>query len=437
MIPTIAIVGRPNAGKSTLFNRIAKERKAIVEDFPGVTRDRNYAEVRHFSRPFLLVDTGGYESSTENIILSLMREQTEVAIREADVIVFLMDGRGGISPSDREMATLLRKQEKPVFYVVNKVDSPALEMEAAEFYALGMESLHFISAEHGLGVSSLMEEILEMLPPSVQEADEDEVRVSIIGRPNVGKSSLINRILGQERVLVSPIPGTTRDSIDTHFTFNRNRYRLIDTAGLRRKSRVDEKLEKISALQAIKAISRSHVVVMVIDAEKGVTEQDLTVAGYAFEKQRAVIIVVNKWDLVGKDNATFGKFTEKIRSSFKFLPFAPILFVSAMTGQRVAKIVQEVERVFEQFNRSVSTPALNRALQAAVEQLPPPVYHRKRVKLFYITQTGVRPPTFTVFASKSEGIHVYYQRFLQNQIRQAFGFEGTPMRMHFKDRKKE
>ena len=437
MIPTVAIVGRPNAGKSTLFNRITKERRAIVEDFPGVTRDRNYAEVRHFSRPFLLVDTGGYEAATENVILSSMREQTEVAIREADVIVFLLDGRGGISPSDQEIAAILRKQDKPVFYVVNKVDSPALEMEATEFYGLGMDNLYFISAEHGHGVGSLMEEILEILPDAGQETDEDEVRVSIIGRPNVGKSSLINRILGQERVLVSPIPGTTRDSIDTHFIYNRQRYRLIDTAGLRRKSRVDEKLEKISALQAIKAVSRSHVVVMVIDAEKGITEQDLTVAGYAFEKNRAVVIVINKWDLVNKDNTTFGNFSDEVRSAFKFLPFAPILFVSALTGQRVSKIFKEVEKVFEQFNRSIGTPALNRVLQEAIEKLPPPVFHRKRVKLFYITQTGVRPPTFTVFASRSEGIHLYYRRFIQNRLRDAFGFEGTPVRLVFKDRKKD
>lgn len=436
MIPTVVIVGRPNAGKSTLFNRITKERRAIVEDFPGVTRDRNYAEVRHFSRPFLLVDTGGYEASTEDIILSRMREQTAVAIREADVVIFLLDGRGGLSPSDREIAAILRQQEKPVFYVVNKVDSPALELEAAEFYALGVEKLDFISAEHGHGVASLVENLLALLPEAGREVDDDEVRVSIIGRPNVGKSSLINRILGQERVLVSPVPGTTRDTIDTHFSYNRQRYRLIDTAGLRRKSRVDEKLEKISALQAIKAVARSHVVIMVIDAEKGVTEQDLTVAGYAFEKRRAVIIVVNKWDLVSKDNTTFGEFTREVRSTFKFLPFAPVLFVSAVTGQRVAKIFQEVEKVFAQFNRSLPTPALNRALQEAVEHLPPPVFHRKRVKLFYIAQTGVRPPSFTVFASRSEGVHLYYRRYLQNRLREAFGLEGTPLQLDFKDRKK-
>jgi GTP-binding protein len=437
MIPTVAIVGRPNAGKSTLFNRIVRERRAIVEDFPGVTRDRNYAEVRHFGRPFLLVDTGGFEAASENILLARMREQTEIAILEADVIVFLLDGRGGVSPSDRDIATLLRRQEKPVFYVVNKVDSPALELEATEFYALGMESLHFISAEHGHGVGTLLDEILATLPEAKKETDGDEVRVAIIGRPNVGKSSLVNRILGQERALVSSLPGTTRDSVDTHFTYNRQRYRLIDTAGLRRKSRVDEKIEKITALQALKAVSRAHVVMLVLDAEQGIAEQDLTVAGYAFEKQRAVILAVNKWDLVDKDNTTFGKFNEEVRAAFKFLPFAPILFVSALTGQRVPRIFLEVEKVFEQFNRSLPTPVLNRVLRDAVEQLPPPVFHRKRVKLFYITQTGVRPPSFTVFASRSAGVHLYYQRYLQNRLRAAFGFEGTPLRLVFKDRKKD
>lgn len=437
MLSTVAIVGRPNAGKSTLFNRIARQRKAIVDNFPGVTRDRNYSEITHFSQPFLLVDTGGYESSTENVILARMREQTEVAIAEADVIVFLLDARSGISPADREITALLRKQEKPVFYVVNKVDTPALEMEASDFYTLGMDELHLISAEQGHGVNALVEEIVEILPAGRSGSDENEIRVAVIGRPNVGKSSLINRILGQERVLVSPVPGTTRDSIDTHFAYNQQRYRLIDTAGIRRKSRVDEKLEKISVLQAIKSISRAHVVAMVIDAETGVTEQDMTVAGYAFEKERAMILVVNKWDLIRKDNSSFALFTEKIRSRFKFLAFAPILFVSAETGQRVARIMPEVEKVFAQFNRSIATPALNRALQTAVEQHAPPIHYNKRVKFFYIVQTGVRPPEFTVFVSRAEGVHIYYRRFLQNQMRAVFDLEGTPLRLIFKNRKKD
>ncbi|MBN1140372.1 MAG: ribosome biogenesis GTPase Der [Deltaproteobacteria bacterium] len=438
MMPTVAIVGRPNVGKSTLFNRIARQRKAIVEDRPGVTRDRIYAEVRHHERPFLLIDTGGYEPVTEEIILSRMRVQTEVAIEQADAIVFLMDVTSGLHAADREINDLLRRQGKPVFHVVNKVDSPAHEARAQEFYDLGIERFHTISAEHGLGVSDLVEELLAVLPPGgEQETDQGEIRVAIIGRPNVGKSSLVNRLLGAERVLVSPIPGTTRDSIDTPFTFNGRRYLLIDTAGLRRKAKVDEKLEKISAIQAIKAISRAHIVVMVLDAESGVTEQDLTVAGYAFEKDRALILVVNKWDLIEKDNATFGTFSEDVRGAFKFMPHAPLLFISALTGQRVTKLLPELERVFDQFDRALPTPALNKALQAAVERRSPPLFHGKRVKFFYITQTGVRPPTLTVFANRAEGVHVYYQRYLANQLRAAFGLEGVPMRLIFKDREKK
>ncbi|NLV23854.1 MAG: ribosome biogenesis GTPase Der [Deltaproteobacteria bacterium] len=438
MMPTIAIVGRPNVGKSTLFNRIARQRKAIVEDMPGVTRDRIYAEVRHYERPFLLVDTGGYEPASDHVILSRMRAQTEVAIREADAILFLMDVTCGVHGADVAMADLLRRQEKPVFYVVNKADSPAHEIQANEFYALGIDRFYPISAEHGLGVGELIEEALKSLPPGREDAEEDgEIRIAIIGRPNVGKSSLVNRLLGADRVLVSPIPGTTRDTIDTRFNFNGRRYLLIDTAGIRRKAKVDEKLEKISVIQAIKAISRAHVVLMVVDAESGITEQDLTVAGYAFEKDRAVILVVNKWDLIAKDNTTFQEFSEEVRAAFKFLSFAPLLFVSALTGQRVSKILAEIEKIYQQFDRSLPTPALNKALQEAVERRPPPLFRGKRVKLFYITQTAVRPPTLTVFASRSEGLNIYYRRYLANQLRAACGLEGVPLRMVFRDREKK
>ena len=410
MMPTIAIVGRPNVGKSTLFNRIVRQRKAIVEDMPGVTRDRIYAEVRHYDRPFLLVDTGGYEPASDHVILSRMRLQTEVAIREADVILFLMDATCGVHGADMEMAALLRRQEKPVFYVVNKADSAAREAQTTEFYSLGIDRFYAISAEHGLGVTELIEDMLGVLPSGGESEDEDgEVRIAIIGRPNVGKSSLVNRLLGAERVLVSPIPGTTRDSIDTAFTYNGRRYLLIDTAGIRRKAKVDEKLEKVSVLQAIKAISRAHVVVMVVDAESGIAEQDLTVAGYAFEKDRALILVINKWDLIDKDNSTFRSFSEEVRATFKFMSFAPLLFVSALTGQRVSKILPEVEKVYEQFDRNLATPALNKALQQAVERRPPPPFHGKRVKLFYVTQTAVRPPTLTFFVTPAEGLNIYYR----------------------------
>ncbi len=284
----------------------------------------------------------------------------------------------------------------------------------------------------------MIEDMLGVLPSGGESEDEDgEVRIAIIGRPNVGKSSLVNRLLGAERVLVSPIPGTTRDSIDTAFTYNGRRYLLIDTAGIRRKAKVDEKLEKVSVLQAIKAISRAHVVVMVVDAESGIAEQDLTVAGYAFEKDRALILVINKWDLIDKDNSTFRSFSEEVRATFKFMSFAPLLFVSALTGQRVSKILPEVEKVYEQFDRNLATPALNKALQQAVERRPPPLFHGKRVKLFYVTQTAVRPPTLTFFVTRAEGLNIYYRRYLANQMRATFGLEGVPLRMIFRDREKK
>ncbi|MCR5219638.1 MAG: ribosome biogenesis GTPase Der [bacterium] len=435
MLPVVAIVGRPNVGKSTLFNRLSGKRQAIVEDMPGVTRDRIYAEVRRFERPFLLVDTGGYEPASDHVILSKMREQTEIAIREADIILCLLDGALGLHPADYDIVDLLRRQNKPVFYVVNKVDSPSLEMSAHEFHALGIETFYTISAAHGMGVADLVEAVLDRVPESAMADPEgDETRIAIIGRPNAGKSSIVNRLLGEERALVSPIAGTTRDSIDTPFNYNGRRYLLIDTAGIRRKAKVDEKLEKISVLQAIKAISRAHVVIVTLDAERGVAEQDLTVAGYAFEKDRALLLAVNKWDLIAKDNSTFKRFTEETRALFKFAPHAPLLFISALTGQRVSKIMPEVERLFDQFNREIPTAALNKALMEIVERKSPPVFHGRAVKIFYATQTAVRPPTITVFVSREEGLNIYYRRYLANRLREAFGIENVPLRLLFKDR---
>ena len=435
MLPVVAIVGRPNVGKSTLFNRLSGKRQAIVEDMPGVTRDRIYAEVRRFERPFLLVDTGGYEPASDHVILSKMREQTEIAIREADIILCLLDGALSLHPADYDIVDLLRRQNKPVFYVVNKVDSPSLEMSAHEFHALGIETFYTISAAHGMGVADLVGAVLDRVPESaVADPEGDETRIAIIGRPNAGKSSIVNRLLGEERAVVSPIAGTTRDSIDTPFNYNGRRYLLIDTAGIRRKAKVDEKLEKISVLQAIKAISRAHVVIMTLDAERGVAEQDLTVAGYAFEKDRALLLAVNKWDLIAKDNSTFKRFTEETRALFKFAPHAPLLFISALTGQRVSKIMPEVERLFDQFNREIPTSALNKALMEIVERKSPPVFHGRAVKIFYATQTAVRPPTITVFVSREEGINIYYRRYLANRLREAFGIENVPLRLLFKDR---
>ncbi len=438
MKPVVAIVGRPNVGKSTLFNRILGQRRAIVEDFPGVTRDRNYGEVSRFSTPFLLIDTGGFEPASSDELLVQMREQSRLAMEEADLILFVLDAREGLTPSDIEVAGMLRRVDKPVLFVVNKVDSERLEAAAGEFYSLGADSLFTVSAEHGLGIDDLMQSVIELLPAGTALEEEGaETRLAVIGRPNVGKSSLINRLLGYERVVANAAAGTTRDSIDTPFSYNGKRYVLIDTAGIRRKGKVSQKLEKFSVIQALKAMDRAHIVLVVIDAEEGITEQDLTVAGYAYEKGRAVVLVVNKWDRVEKDNSTFGRYLEKVRSTFKFLSFAPVVFVSALTGQRVAKIMSVVEQVATEFERRITTGELNRVLNEAAATHPPPVFQGKRLKFFYATQVAVRPPSFVLFVNKAAGVHFSYQRYIGNQLREAFGLKGTPIRLVFKDRERQ
>ncbi|WP_298036837.1 ribosome biogenesis GTPase Der [uncultured Desulfuromonas sp.] len=433
----VAIVGRPNVGKSTLFNRILGRRRAIVEDFPGVTRDRNYAEVTRFESPFTLIDTGGFEPVSQERLLVQMREQSQLAVEDADVILFVMDGKEGLTPSDEEVAQLLRQAEKPVLFVVNKVDGEKQELGVAEFYGLGVDQIFSISAEHGRGIGDLIEALLRLLPKGQAPRDRnEEVRLAIVGRPNVGKSSLVNRMVGYERVVANAAAGTTRDSIDTPFTYNGKPYLLIDTAGIRRKGRVSQRLEKYSVIQALKAMDRAHVVLVVIDAEEGVTDQDLTVAGYAHEKGRAVVLLVNKWDLVEKDQNTMGEFVERLRLAFKFLPTSPILFVSALSGQRVSKTMNLVERVAAEHNRKVSTSALNKVLANAERTHPPPMFQGKRLKFFYATQTAVRPPTFVIFVNRADGVHFSYQRYLVNQFRDVFGFEGTPIRLVFKDRER-
>ena len=438
MLPVVAIVGRPNVGKSTLFNRILGQRKAIVEDMPGVTRDRNYAEVTRYDRPFLLIDTGGFEPVTEDRLLVQMREQSQLAVEEADVIIFLMDVRQGLTPSDQEVAEQLRRTNKPVFYVVNKVDGISQEVLASEFYSLGVEEIHSLSAEHGRGVNGLLDDLIPLLPESDEDTDTTgEVRLSVIGRPNVGKSSLVNKLLGFERVVANPTAGTTRDSIDTPFTHKDQRYVLIDTAGIRRKGKVSQALEKYSAIQALKAMDRSHVVLMVIDAEEGITDQDLSVAGYAYEKGRALILLVNKWDLPEKDEKSMGRYIEEVKRRFKYLPFVPVLFVSALTGQRIAKIMPLVEEVAEEFNRRVTTGLLNKTLEDAVQKHPPAMVRGGRTKLYYATQAAVRPPTFVIFTNRPDDIHFSYERYLGNCFRDAFGFKGSPIRIRFKGRSKK
>ncbi len=437
MSSIVAIVGRPNVGKSTLFNRILGRRMAIVEDSPGVTRDRNYADVTRYAKRFTLIDTGGFEPVSNERLLAQMREQSQLAIEEADIIIFLMDGREGLNPADEEVAHMLRQVDKPVLFVVNKVDGPAQEAALGEFYALGVDELHAVSAEHRLGIRDLVDEIITLLPDQkAVEEDTTETRLAIIGRPNVGKSSLVNRMLGYERVVANPTAGTTRDSVDTPFIYNQRRYVLIDTAGIRRKGKVSQKLEKYSVIQALKALERTHIALVVIDAVEGITDQDLTIAGYAHERGRAVILVVNKWDLVEKDNSTMNKYVQKVRDAFRFLPDSPVHFVSALSGQRVSKIMADVEMVSDEFNRKVPTSALNTMLKDAEQNHQPPIYQGKRLKFFYITQTAVRPPTFIIFVNKAEGVHFSYERYLINCLRQTFGFTACPIRLKFSDRER-
>lgn len=435
MMPLVAIVGRPNVGKSTLFNRLVGRRKAIVDDMPGVTRDRNYETVTRFDAPFILIDTGGFEPVSDDRLLQQMREQSRLAMEEADVIIFLMDGRAGLTPSDVEVVEMLRRVKKPVFYVVNKVDGEKLENEAADFYTLGVDTLHTISAEHNRGVGDLMEEVVAALPKISNSADDEDItKIAVVGRPNVGKSSLVNRLLGFERVVANPTPGTTRDSVDTMFSCNKKRYLLIDTAGIRRKGKTTQKLEKYSVVDSLRSIERADVALIVINAEEGVTEQDERIAGYAYEAGKGCIFVVNKWDAVEKDNRTLGKFVEQIKTEFKYLAFAPIVFVSAKSGLRINRVMEEVERVMAQYTKRVSTADLNRVFSEAVDTHHAPLSHGRRVKFYYSTQVGTKPPTFIVFTNQPEGVHFSYERYLNNTFREAFDFTGTPLRIIFRGR---
>jgi len=435
MRPLIAIVGRPNVGKSTLFNRIVGRRKAMVDDMPGVTRDRNYANVDRFDVPFILIDTGGFEPETNDRLLQQMREQSQLAMAEADVILFVMDGRDGLTPADVEVVEMLRRVDKPIFYLINKIDGDKQETAIGDFYTLGVDTIFTVSAEHNRGVNDLMDEVIKALPKgSAADTDEEVTKIAVIGRPNVGKSTLVNRLLGIERVVANPTPGTTRDSIDTYFTCNRKRYLLIDTAGIRRKGKTTEKIEKYSVVDSLRSIERADVVLIVIDAEEGVTEQDTKIAGYAYEAGRGCIFVVNKWDTLTKDNASMGKFIEKIRMEFKYLPFAPIVFVSAKTGQRLGKIMTEVDAVMEQFARRITTSDLNRVFSAATEEHHAPLYQGRRVKFYFATQVGTKPPSIVIFTNRPDGVHFSYERYIVNRFREAFGFTGTPMRLLFKGR---
>ncbi|MDO9585982.1 MAG: ribosome biogenesis GTPase Der [Syntrophales bacterium] len=438
MKPVVAIIGRSNVGKSTLFNRLSQKRKAIVINEPGATRDRNYAACTWDSKSFLLIDTGGFEPAATEKILVQMREQTKLAIEEADIIIFLMDGRDGLMPADREIVKGLRGVAKPVFFTVNKVDGPKQEALVPDFYALGIDKFYALSALHGLGMDELMEALAVHLPFSEEEAEEGEpqrIRIAVVGKPNVGKSSLVNKILGYERTIVNQLPGTTRDAIDTPFTLNGREYLLIDTAGIRRKSRVSLTLEKYSVIQALKTIDRCDVALVLIDAEEGVTEQDAKISGLVFEKGAACIIVVNKWDMLEKDNHTVSEYIRDIRDKIKFMNYAPVVFVSAVSGQRVLKIFDVVERAYGQYTARVNTAELNRKIREIWDKNPPPRHQYKEQQISYVTQTSIKPPTFVFFVRDPKGIHFSYERYLLNQIREAFGFDQAPLRIIFRKKR--
>lgn len=436
--PIVAIVGRPNVGKSTLFNRIANKRVSIVEDIPGVTRDRIYIDAEWLNREFTMIDTGGIEIESTDKILTQMRHQAKLAIEEADVILFIADAKAGMTTADAEVAAMLRGARKPVLLAINKVDSQKYEQEIYEFYNLGLGDPIPISAANALGIGDLLDKVIEALPSQVHEEDEsDLIRVAFIGRPNVGKSSLVNAILGEDRVIVSDVPGTTRDAIDTHFTKEDMRYILIDTAGMRRKAKIDEPVERYSVMRSLRAVDRSDVVLMLIDAVDGVTEQDKKIAGYAHDAGKAIVIVVNKWDLVEKDDKTTLRYTETIRNELAFMQYAPVLFISALTKQRVPRVTELVKFVAEQHAMRVATSVLNQVIEDATAINPPPSERGKRLKIYYTTQPSVKPPTFVFFVNDPEIMHFSYLRYLENKLREAFGFEGTPLKMAVRGKTEE
>ena len=430
-LPLIAIVGRPNVGKSMLFNKLIGRRLSIVEDTPGVTRDRIYGESEWVGRKFRLVDTGGIEPNTDNQILAFMREQAQIAIDNADVIIFVTDIKTGLTASDQEVAGMLQRSRKPIVLAVNKMDSVgAIDPDFYEFYNLGLGDPIAVSAVHGHGTGDLLDECVKYFPPDDgQDAEDDVVQVAIIGKPNVGKSSLTNKILGEERVIVSNVAGTTRDAIDSYFENQYGKYNFIDTAGRRKKSKVDDNIEKYSVLRATMAIERSDVCLIMIDAQEGVTEQDTKVAGLAHEAGKASIIVVNKWDLIEKDGKTMDRMREDVRRDLSFMPYAPILFISAATGQRVNRLFELINYVNDQAAVRITTGMLNSVLADAQTRVQPPTDKGRRLKIYYMTQVGVKPPHFVIFCNDKKLFHFSYQRYLENQLRSVFGLEGTPIQI--------
>ena len=437
--PIVAIVGRPNVGKSTLFNALAGENISIVKDTPGVTRDRIYADVSWLNHNFTMIDTGGIEPDSSDIILSQMREQAQIAIDTADVIIFLVDVRQGLQDADSKVADMLRRSRKPVVLVVNKVDSFQKYMaDVYEFYNLGIGDPVPVSAASRLGIGDMLDEVVKHFPEDSGEDEEDErPRVAIVGKPNVGKSSIINRLVGENRVIVSDIAGTTRDAIDTEISHGGKEYVFIDTAGLRRKNKIKEELERYSIIRTVTAVERADVVVVVIDASEGVTEQDAKIAGIAHERGKGIIVAVNKWDAIEKTDKTIYEFSRKVRETLSFMPYAELLFISAVTGQRLAKLFELIDVIIENRAMRIQTGVLNEIITEAVAMQQPPSDRGRRLKIYYVTQVSVKPPTFVVFVNDKELMHFSYTRYLENKIREAFGFRGTSLKFFIRERKEK
>lgn len=434
--PIVAMVGRPNVGKSTLFNKLAGKRISIVQDTPGVTRDRVYAESEWLNRKFTMIDTGGIEPESSDIIVKQMRRQAQIAIEMADVIVFVVDGKEGLTAADQEVAQMLRKSKKPVVLVVNKIDRLALEENSYEFYNLGIGDPITISASQGLGLGDMLDEVVKYFnDPSEDEEDDEYIRIAMIGKPNVGKSSLINRLLGEERVIVSNVPGTTRDSIDSYLEIEDGKFILVDTAGLRRKSKVKEEIERYSVIRTYAAIEKADVAILVIDAEQGITEQDEKIIGYAHEMNKAIMVVVNKWDLIEKDDKTLSNYQKDLQQKLKFMPYAKYLFISALTGQRVHKILSTAKYCYDNYSKRVSTGLLNDVISKAVLMKEPPVVALKRLKIYYATQVATKPPKFVFFVNDPNLLHFSYGRYLENQLRESFDFDGTGIEIEYRARK--
>ena len=438
--PIVAIVGRPNVGKSTLFNIFANSRISIVEDTPGVTRDRLYADTEWLDNEFMMVDTGGIEIMNTDKIAVSIRQQAQIAIAEADVILFVCDARAGITHEDAEVAKMLRQSKKPIVLAINKADSPKQEMEIFEFYNLGIGEPIPVSAANHLGLGDLLDAVVEKFPETSaygEDGNEDEIKVALIGRPNVGKSSIFNTLVGEERSIVSDVAGTTRDAIDTPVIREGQKFLFIDTAGMRRKARIDEPIEKYSIIRSLRAVDRSDVVLMVIDAIDGVTEQDKKIAGYAHEAGKGIVLVVNKWDLYDKDNTSTLRYTENLRRELVFMQYAPVVFVSAMTKQRIHRLPEVIHDVAEQNAMRISTSVLNQVVEDAIAINPPPTEKGQRLKILYATQVKIKPPTFVIFVNEPEIMHFSYQRYLENKLREAFGFEGTPLQMIIRGKNEE